>query len=205
MHDIRFAVRRLLSRPGFTTLTILTLALGIGASTAVFSVVDQTVLRPAPFAHAVRLVDVINITNRAIGSGGNSLTAAKVLAWQSQPSVFERLEVYAPRAFDVTGGPEPERVSGLLVSTGLFPMLGVQARLGRGFTDDDGRPGSERVVVIAEDLWQRRFGGDADVLGAEMLLNDEVYTIVGVMPRRFRLVHGEREAVWPCADQPEHW
>jgi hypothetical protein len=117
LHDIRFAFRRLLSRPGFTTLTVLTLALGIGASTAVFSVVDQTVLRPPPFAHADRLVDVINITNRKTGSGGNSLTAAKTLAWQSQPSVFERLEVYAPRAFDVTGGAEPERVSGLLVST----------------------------------------------------------------------------------------
>jgi putative ABC transport system permease protein len=194
MQDVRYAFRRLARRPGYTLLTILTLALGIGASTAVFSVVDQTVLRPPPFAHANRLVDVINI-NRATGSGGNTLTARKTLAWQGQRSVFEHLELYAPRQYDVSGGTEPERIDGRLVSTGLFPMLGVQPRLGRGFGDEDGRPGSEPVAVISEDVWKRRYGGDADVLGRHILLNDEPHTIVGVMPRRFQL-HGDTEAVY---------
>jgi putative ABC transport system permease protein len=194
MPDVRFALRRLVRRPGYALLTILTLALGIGAGTAVFSVVDQTVLRPAPYAHADRLVDVTNI-NRATGSGGNSLTARKTLAWQAQPSVFERLEVYAPSQYDVSGGTEPERVDGRIVSTGLFEMLGVQPRFGRGFSDDDGRPGGAPVAIISEDVWKRRYGGDADVLGRNILLNDGPHTIIGVMPRRFQL-HGDTEAVY---------
>ena len=192
--DIRFAIRRMALRPAHTLLTVATIALGIGASTAVFSVVDQTVLRPAPFAHADRLVDVLHI-NRKTGSGGSDMTAVKVLGWQAQPSVFERLEMYAGRSFDVTSEGEPERVRGLQVSTGLFEMLGVQPRLGRRFGDGDGRPESDKVAIISEDLWQRRFGGEPDVLGSTIALNDEPHTIVGVMPRRFRL-QGDNEAVW---------
>jgi putative ABC transport system permease protein len=95
----------------------------------------------------------------------------------------------------VSGGTEPERIDGRLVSTGLFPMLGVQPRLGRGFGDDDGRPGSAPVAIVSEDVWKRRYGGDPDVLSRDILLNDDPYTIVGVMPRRFQL-HGDAEAVY---------
>jgi putative ABC transport system permease protein len=194
LFDIRLALRRFISKPGHTLLMTLALALGIGATTAVFSVVDQTVLRPAPFAHANRLVDVIDYSRQQRG-GGNNLSPQKILGWQEQPSLFERFEAYAPRTFDVTGTAEPERIKGLLVSTGLLPMLGVQPKLGRGFLDGDGRPESDAAVLISEAFWRRAFGGQPDVLGTRVLLNDEPHTIVGVMPRRFRLT-GDHEDVW---------
>ena len=173
---------------------IVILGIGIGATTAVFSVVDQTVLRPAPFAHADRLVDVLDI-DRVNGGGGNSLLPAKIAGWQSEPTLFEAFEAYAPRQFDVTGEVEPERAQGLIVSTGLFEMLGVQPRIGRGFLRADGAPGAERVVVISEALWRRKLGAREDVLDAKLNLNDQSYRIVGVMPRRFRLT-GEKESLW---------
>ena len=197
-HDIQIAARRLLLKPGYTALILLTLAVGIGAATAVFSVVDQTILRPAPFAFAHRLVDVLHI-NSTTKSGGNQLTPAKILGWQGQTAVFERFEGYAPQQVDVTGGGEPERISGLNISLGLLSMLGVQPRLGRAFADGDGAPGSERVVIVSDAVWRRRFGGSADVLGQQMLLNDVAHTVIGVMPRRFRL-HNEEEAFWLPVD-----
>ena len=197
-HDVRLAIRRLAARPGYTTLIMLTLAIGIGSATAVFSVVDQTVLRPAPYAHADRIVDVLHVHSVA-KSGGSSLTPQKILGWQQQTAMFERFEGYAPQQMDVTGGTEPERISGLNVSLGLFSMLGVQPALGRAFTAGDGAPGSARVVIISDAVWRRRFGGEADVLGQQMMLNDVGYTVVGVMPRRFRMLQ-EEEAFWLPVD-----
>src|SRR5688500_3682038 len=165
--QLRIAIRHLTGRPAFTLLIILTLALGIGAATAVFSVVDQTILRPAPFPFAHRLVDVLHV-HSVTKSGGNALTPQKILGWQGQPAVFERFEAYAPQQADVTGGTEPERINGLHVSLGLFSMLGVQPRLGRAFAVGDGAPGSEQVVIISDAVWRRRFGGDAGVLGQQM-------------------------------------
>jgi putative ABC transport system permease protein len=192
--DIRIAFRRLATRPAYTTLVVATVALGIGAATAVFSVVDQTVLRPAPFPHADRLVDVLDI-NRASGGGGSSFTPQKIVSWQSQPALFERFEAFGGQQVDVTGAAEPERLSGLHVSLGLFSMLDVRPRLGREFRHGDGAPGSEPVVIISEGLWQRRFGGDPGALGQQLLMNDTAHTVIGIMPRRFRLL-SEDEAFW---------
>lgn len=194
IRDLRLALRRFRFKPAHSLLMIVILGIGIGATTAVFSVVDQTVLRPAPFAVADRLVDVIDI-DRTRGGGGNSLIPAKIVGWQGEPTLFEAFEAYAPRQFDVTGEVEPERVQGLLVSTGLFDMLGVQPRIGRGFLRSDGAPGAERVVVISEALWRRKLGGQEDVLDTRLNLNDESYRIIGVMPRRFRLT-SEKESLW---------
>jgi hypothetical protein len=128
--DVRYAARRLASRPGYTLIMLATLGLAIGATTAVFTVVDETLLRLAPFAFADRLVDVMDI-NRTTRAGGSTLTPEKIVGWQ-ESMLFERLEGYAPRQFDLVGDGEPERLFGLLVTTGLFPMLGVQPALGRG-------------------------------------------------------------------------
>ncbi len=196
--DIRVGVRRLAGRPAYTLLIIGTLALGIGAATAVFSVVDQTVLRPAPFPYADRLVDVMHI-HSITKSGGSSLTPEKIVAWQGQPSMFERFEGYSFQQMDVTGGAEPERISGLNVSLGLFSMLDARPMLGRTFQQGDGAPGSERTVIISEAVWRRRFAGQPDVLGQQMVMNDLGYTIVGVMPRRFRLMR-EDESFWLPVD-----
>jgi predicted permease len=197
-HDVKIAVRRLTARPAYTLLILGTLALGIGSATAVFSVVDQTVLRPAPFPYADRLVDVMHI-HSVRKSGGSAMTPQKTLGWQGQPSLFERLEVYAPQQMDVTGGAEPERLSGLNVSLGLFEMLAARPQIGRSFSVGDGAPGSERVVLISEGVWRRRFGGEAAVLGQQIKLNETDYTIIGVMPRRFRLLN-EEESFWLPVD-----
>ena len=197
-HDIRAAVRRLASRPLLTLLSFTTLALGIGAATAVFSVVDQTVLRPAPFPHADRLVDVLHI-HSVSKSGGSSVTPQKALGWQRQPSLFERFEIYGFQQVDVTGEAEPERLSGLNVSLGLLSMLDARPQIGRSFAAGDGAPGSERVVLISDGLWRRRFGGEGDVLGRQIRLNDVDHTIIGVMPRRFRLLNAE-ESFWLPVD-----
>jgi predicted permease len=186
------ALRRLLSRPGHTALIVSIVAVGVGAATTVFSVVDQLILRPPPFAHADRLVEVMD-------TRGSSLTPEKILGWQAQPALFERLESYAPMQFDVTGDDEPERITGELVSLGLFSMLGVQPRLGRDFTAGDGRPGSDPIAIISDDLWRRRFAAQPDVLGSRLTLNERDYTVVGVMPRRFKL-QGEKDSVWLPVD-----
>jgi predicted permease len=196
--DLTLALRRLTARPLSTALLIVVVGVGIGAATTVFSVVDQLLLRPAPFAFADRLVDVLD-TNRKTGGGGSNLTPKKIAGWQAQPALFERFESYAPSRFDVTGDAEPERIDGLSVSTGLFTMLGVEPRLGRGFTTGDGIPGGARVAIISDDLWRRRFGADPDALGRTVVLNDQDYTVIGVMPRRFRLLM-EKEAVWLPVD-----
>jgi putative ABC transport system permease protein len=193
--DFRLALRRFWFNPGRTALLIAVLGLGLGTATAVFSVVDQTILRPPPFAHAERLVEVLDLY-RSAGARSSSLTPEKIAGWQSQHSLFEAFEGFASRQFDLTAAEmEPERVRGLVVSIGLLRMLDVQPALGRGFADTDGRPGGERVALISEGLWRRRFGGRADVLGARAVLSEEPHTIVGVMPRRFRLT-GEGEDVW---------
>jgi putative ABC transport system permease protein len=192
--DLRLAARRFRFNPAHSVLMIVILGIGIGATTAVFSVVDQTVLRPAPFAHADRLVDVLDI-DRVRGGGGNSLIPEKIVGWQSEATLFEAFEAYAPGQFDITGDVEPERVQGLIVSTGLFEMLGIQPRMGRGFLRAEGAPGAERVVVVSEALWRRKLGAREDVLDTRLIVNDESYRIIGVMPRRFRLT-SEKESLW---------
>ena len=178
---------------------VVVLGLGIGATTAIFSVVDQTILRAPPFAHADRLVDVIGLTRKG-GGGGNILSPEKIAGWQGQAALFERFEGYGPRQFDMASrDSEPQRVQGLLVSTGLFSMLGVQPILGRDFGRGDGAPGGDRVVIISETLWRRVFGGERAALGATLALNDQAHTIIGVMPRRFRLT-GDKEVLWLPVD-----
>ena len=186
LHDLHLALRRFWFRPGQTALMIVILGVGMGAATAVFSVVDQTILRPPPFAHAERLVQVMD--RYPGGARSTTLRPEKIAGWQQQHSLFEAFEAYTGRQFDLTGGDlEPERLSGLVVSNGLLRMLGIQPSLGRGFADDDGRPGGERVVLISDALWRRKFGGQPGVLGTQIALNDEEHTIVGIMPRRFQL------------------
>jgi putative ABC transport system permease protein len=201
MSELSIGLRRLLARPFRTLLIIFIIAIGIGAATAVFSVVDQTVLRAAPFLYADRLVDVFD-TNRTTGGGGNSLSPAKIVGWWSQPALFERFEAIEPAMFDIAGDGVPERVQAGRVSLGLFPMLGVSPAIGRGFVDGDGRPGTDHVAVIGDALWRRRFGARPDVLGRVITLNDQEYTVIGVMPRRFRL-SGEQQ-LWVPIDLRAH-
>ncbi len=193
LQDLRFAARRLASRPAFTSLMVFTLALGIGANTAVFTIVDQTLFRSAPFAYADRLVDVIGRTKNG---GGPTFTPDAIAEWQTHPEVFERFEGYATATFDITDIGEPERVSGDVVTTELFPMLGVSPFVGRPFTAADGHAGGEGVAIIGEGLWRRRFGADPNVIGQVMTLSDRPHAIIGVMSRRFHLEPTGVDVLW---------
>lgn len=192
--DVRTAVRRRVGQPGATALTVLTLALAIGVAAAVFSVVDQLLLRPPPFPHADRLVDVWHLTGPN-GSGGSALQPRKVLGWQQQASVFERVECYAGAEFDLSGGTRPERVTVRVVSLGLFDMLGIKPFIGRSFAADEGAPGSAKVAIIGHAFWRARYGGSPEALGAPLVLNDEAHTIIGVLPRNTMLLTDD-EPIW---------
>ena len=192
--DVRTAARRLLGQPGATALTILTLALAIGVAAAVFSIIDQLILRPPPFLHADRLVDAWH-RNGLDDSGGFPFRPQEIVGWQEQPAVFERFETYAAASFDLTGGERPEPVIALVVSPGLFEMLGIRPLLGRAFTSDDGAPGSEKVAILGHAFWQSRFGGSPTALGSRIVLNDEPYTVIGALPKNTMLLT-EDEPVW---------
>ena len=192
--DVRTAALRLIGQPGATALTILTLALAIGVAAAVFSVVDQLILRPPPFVHADRLVNVWHQTvpNRSDGGG---LSAEKIVGWQQQTAVFERLEAYIGASFDLTDSVEPERVVARVVSLGLFDMLGIKMHIGRPFAEGDGAAGSEKVTILSHEFWTARFGGSPGVIGSSVALNDERYTIIGVLRPGTTLLTGT-EPIW---------
>src|SRR5438876_8592164 len=179
MNDLKFAFRQLLKNPGFTTVALLTLALGIGSNTAIFSVVNAVLLRPLPYKSPEGIVTVL------LG-GWAPVAPADFLDWQKQQRSFEYLAAAQYWGGTFTGRDKPEVVTGLGLGEGLFELLGVQPLLGRTFLPEEFQPGKERVLVLTDKLWQRRFGGDPNVLGQTVTLSGDGYTIVGVMPPNFQ-------------------
>src|SRR5215210_1607209 len=178
--DLRYAARMLARSPAFTTIAVLALALGIGANTAIFSVVNAVLLEPLPFKNPKELVIIWeNATH--LGFPKNTPSPANFLDWRAQSTVFTGMAAMAPKNFNLTGVGEPERLDGRRVSANLFDLLGVQPRLGRGFLAEEDTPGT-RVVILGSGLWQRRFGSDPRIIGQSVNLNGESYTVVGVMP-----------------------
>jgi len=183
--DVRFAFRRLLKSPGLTTIVVLTLALGIGANTALFSVVDAVLLRPLPYKNPEQLV-AIHDELPGVNAHDAGMSVQERDDFQDRSGVFDQVsEVWA---FDVnmTGGDKPERLEGMAVNPNYFEMLGAHAALGRVFTSADYRPGFFEGAVISDALWRRMFGGDRNVLGRAVRLDNDLYTIIGVMPPEFR-------------------
>jgi putative ABC transport system permease protein len=179
--DLRYALRTLLKNPGFTIIAVIAVALGIGANSAIFSVVNAVLLRPLPFKNPEQLVMVWeNATH--LGFPKNTPSPLNFLDWQRQNTVFTGMAAMAERSFNLTGVGEPERLDGRRVSANLFDLLGVPALLGRTFVPDDDRPGTH-VVLLSYSLWQRRFGSDASIIGRTVALNGESYTVIGVIPR----------------------
>jgi putative ABC transport system permease protein len=184
-HDVRYALRMLAKNPAFTAIAVVALALGIGANTAIFSVVNAVLLRPLPFKHPEQLVMLWE--NAAhLGFPKDTPSPANFLDWQKQAQSFTGIAAMAERSFNLTGVGEPERLEGRRVSANLFDLLGVPALLGRTFVADDDRPGTH-VVLLSYSLWQRRFGSNPGVIGRALTLNSESYTVVGVMPRLVQL------------------
>jgi len=177
--DLRYGVRMLVKSPGFTAVAVLTLALGIGANTAIFSVTHAVLLRALPYGDADRLVIVWEKNQR---TEQNVISPANFFNWQEQNSVFAGLAAFFDTRNSLSGDGEPEEVPGQITTDNLFSVLGVQAMLGRTFTPEDGKPGQNNVVVISYGLWQRRFGGDSNVIGRKVILNAVEHTVIGVLP-----------------------
>ncbi|HEY9431448.1 MAG TPA: ABC transporter permease [Blastocatellia bacterium] len=189
IQDLRYGVRMLLKHPGFTTIAVITLALGIGANTAIFSVVNAVLLRPLPYQEPERLIRLWE-SNPGRGWPEFSASALNFEDWRKQQTVCEQLAAYEFATFNLTGGGEPERVAALGVTANLFPTLGTPPALGRNFLPEEERAGRHRVAILSDGLWRRRFGADPQLIGRQVQLSGENYTVVGVMPPRFRLTPG---------------
>jgi putative ABC transport system permease protein len=176
--DLRYGARTLLKQTGFTLVAVLTLALGIGANTAMFSVINAVLLRPLPFPEPERLMFV-----EARGIGNFAAPDFRDLATQNRS--FEQLGAYREATFNLSGGSEPERVDGARVSASLLPALAVQPLHGRNLTAEEDREGGENVVLLSHRLWQRQFGADAGIVGRAIRLDEQGYTVIGVMPPEF--------------------
>ncbi len=191
LQDIRYGVRRLLKQPVITIVAIISLGLGIGANTSIFSVVNAVLLRPLPYHDSERLVVVWETNSQAIAAlmnlqNHNLVAPANFLDWSKQNTSFDEMAAIRFLNFNLTGDDRPERVPGAIVTQNLFSLLGVKPALGRTFLPEDAQPERERVVVLGAGLWQRRFGGDQNVIGRKLNLNNESYSVIGVMPAEFQ-------------------
>jgi putative ABC transport system permease protein len=196
--DLRYALRGLLNTPGFTLLTVLTLAIGIGANTAVFSVVDGVLLRPLPYGEPDRLVMVWE-HNLPRNRTRNVVNPENAIDWRARAHSFKGMSLFGWTSLTLTGGDVAEPVRGRVVNPNFFDVVGVQPRLGRGFVASDTNPGSPRVVVLSYGLWQRRFGGDPAVIGSAIPVAGGTKQVVGVMPRSFQHMPRGSEEYWEAA------
>ena len=183
LQDVRFGARMLVKKPGFTLISVLTLALGIGANTAIFSVVNTVLLRPLPYKDAEQLVAVWEVQTKV---NQTMFSPAEFLDYQTQNQSFSEMTAHRLMYFTLTGQGEPEQLNGRIVSGNFFSLLGVQAEQGRIFQPEDGRAGAARVAVMSHDFWQQRFGSDPNVIGKALTLSGEPVTLIGVMPSGFQ-------------------
>jgi hypothetical protein len=182
--DVRFGVRMLAKSPAFTAAAVLTLALGIGANTAIFSAVYAVLLKPLPYSNPERLV-FIRKKNPPRGWVRNPIAPAEILAWRSESPVFEDIAAFTSTSCVLTGAGEPEEDPCEIASSNLFPVLGVAPFRGRGFSAAADKAEAPRVAVLSYGLWQRRFGAQDSVIGRAIAINGSSYTVVGVMPAGF--------------------
>ena len=213
VRDVRHMARGLGKRPAFTTAVVLTLALGIGGNTAIFSIVDQLLLRPLPYPRGDDVVMVDESFSPAFGGGQargrpgrNSVSPANWLDWQRDSRTLQTLAAWRPSAGTLTGNGEPVRLNVQLVSSEFFPLLGVPPLLGRTIAVDDDRPNAPRVAVLSHRLWQGRFGGDAGIIGRTIQLNDTPAEVIGIMPAGFRFVSPDND-LWSAyqLDRSRAW
>ncbi len=194
--DLRFGLRSLRNSPGFTAVAAFALALGIGANTAIFSVVNDVLLRPLPYPGPDRLMSVWE-NNLVQGWHKDVVTPADFVDWRSQNRVFESMAAYSGLGFNLSGGSEPERVRGAIVSLDFFRVLGRPPVAGRDFQEGDERSGSGRVAVVSDALWRTRFGGDPHLIGRSVTLNSESFTVIGIAAPGFQFP--EKAEIWALA------
>jgi putative ABC transport system permease protein len=193
--DVGYALRQMKKSPGFALVVVVTLALGIGANTTVFSIVDAVLLRPLPYAHPERLVEVQSRETTGTLSGG-AVSYPDFFDWRAQNRTFEHLVSYHDNSLTLTGVERPVHLSGYVVSWELLPTLGVSPELGRGFRPEDEKLGA-RVVLVSHELWVSQFGSDPGIVGRTIHLSGEAYTVAGVMPASFRFpVDAPKTDLW---------
>jgi putative ABC transport system permease protein len=182
LNDIRYGVRGLLKRPAFTAVAIITLALGIGANAAIFSVVNAVVLRPLPYAEPDRLM---TLWETMPGADRRSVAPGNFVDWQSQNKTFQDMAAAFHGNFNLTSDDEPDRIDGTTVTSNYMAVLGATPQLGRTFQADDDDHQDRNVVLISDGLWKRRFGADPNVVGRNITIDETPHTVVGVMSRGF--------------------
>ena len=201
LSDTRYALRNLLRRPAFTLIAVVTLALGIGANTAIFSAINALLLKPLPIPDLDRVVAVWDkLPSRGVMH--NEVTVANYLDLKAQNQTFEQLALYRWWSPNLTGVETPERLQGFLVTANLFDALGVKPIMGRNFTEEENQPGKDAVAIITHGLWQRRFGSDPEILSKSVTINTISRRIIGVMPENFNFPKGA-EMYAPIAMTPE--
>src|SRR3954447_3351899 len=185
LQDLRFSVRTLLKSPGFAAIAVLCVAIGIGANTSIFSVVNAILLRPFPYADPDRIVAVHEIQKKNdVDRAGLSNLDYRDL--REQATSFSAITAYTQRSLTFSGEGDPERVEGASIAWNLFPFLGVKPAIGRAFHEDEDRVGAPGAVLLSHELWMRRFNGDPAVVGKTILVNAAAHTVVGVMPPGFK-------------------
>ncbi|HKC86328.1 MAG TPA: ABC transporter permease, partial [Blastocatellia bacterium] len=192
--DLRFGMRMMIKSPGFTAVAVLTLALGIGANTAMFSAVDAVLIRPLPYADAGRLVMIWDEMSN-IGFPKHNSTPAEWREWRQNNTVFTDIAATQPVQAILSGDGEPEEVPARKATANFWPLLGAQPLLGRVFNEDEDARGA-RVAVISYGMWRRRFGGSPDALGRKITLNDTPYEVIGVTPREFYFLPARDIEIW---------
>src|SRR6476469_4098531 len=185
LYDLRYGFRMLLKNPGFTFAALITLALGIASSTAIFSVIDSVLLHPLPYPDSEKIM-VLTPTTRSTGAPGGATAPANYLDYAATNDVFAFLSASRGEQCSLSDGDRPERVRGTMTTSNLFPLFGVSPILGRTLLPSDEQPGHSHVVVLSSELWARRYGSDRNIIGRDISLNDEPYTVVGVMPPNYQ-------------------
>jgi len=199
LQDVRYGFRMLVKSPGFTAAALLTLTLGIGATAAIFSVVDAVLLRALPFRDPSRLVTVWEDASH-VGFPRDTPAPGNYVDWKAQTQIFQDAAATVEHVYNLSGkGEDPEKLAGERVTYNLFQVLGVQPEVGRVFTPDEDRPGAPHVALMSHELWVRRFGANRDIVGREILLNNEKHTVVGVLPQGFHFEAKNGDIFTPVA------
>src|SRR5215212_9465507 len=185
LQDLRYGARALLKNRSFTAIAVLALALGIGANTAIFSVVNAVLLKPLPFPDPGRLVAIKTINLKSGGASYGNASPADFVDWRAQSNAFEQLAAETGGSVTMTGGDRPESFAGARVSDDYFAMLGVAPMLGRAFLPDEFKSAASPAIILSHRLWQRRFASDAGLVGQTIILDGRRSTVVGVMPPDF--------------------
>jgi putative ABC transport system permease protein len=202
LQDLRYAIRMLRKKPSFTIVVVLALAIGIGANTAIFSVVNAILLRPLPYKNFDR-ISMIWMNNPKLGVSEDWHSYPNYVDYKEQNQVFEDMAAFNNRSFNLTGAGDPVRVVGAWNTASLFSVLGVDAALGRTFTEEEQEPGKDMVVVLSNGVWRRNFGGDASVVGQQISLNGINRTVIGVMPASFGFPEKTTEFWVPLTITPQ--